>query len=124
LSTEAVVMAMEGATRRRRRITALQTAAQRLVERSGDPRAEAHALLMSAGVAFFDNRYREAVVLCDRGVALCRERCVGAAWELANMQFVGAYALGYLGELARLRARLPGMLRQARERGDYFALTN
>jgi predicted Ser/Thr protein kinase len=124
LATEAVVMAMEHPRRHRRQIAALRSEGAACAAASGDPRAEAHTLLMSAGVAFFENRYREALDYCERGEELCRARCVGSAWELANMQFVGAYSLAYLGELDRLRARLPGMLRHARERGDQFALTN
>jgi hypothetical protein len=46
------------------------------------------------------------------------------AWELANLQYLAAYSLAYLGEIRRLQERLPEMLHRAEERDDRFALTN
>ncbi len=124
LVTEAVIMAMEGGIAKHARAATFLAEGEDIARGSGDPRAEAHTLLMGAGVAFFDHRYREVLARCDEGQVLCRTRCVGVTWELANMRFLSAYALAYLGEMARLRAQLPDMLAQARERGDHFALTN
>lgn len=124
LVTEAVIMAMEGGAAKHSRAADFLAKGEDIARGSGDPRAEAHTLLMGAGVAFFDHRYREVLARCAEGEVLCRTRCVGVTWELANMRFLSAYALAYLGEIARLREQLPDMLTHARERGDHFALTN
>src|SRR5262249_24576540 len=52
----------------------------------------------------------------------CRDHARGVAWELGNIELFAGGALTYLGEWGALRARVPEMLREARERDDRYAL--
>jgi len=69
-------------------------------------------------------RWREGAACCDRGEAILREQCTGAAWELDTAQLYGHRNLFFLGELGELRRRLPGALKEARERGDLYLSSN
>lgn len=123
-ATEAVFRAAEGGDRNRRASEALQVEARRLALRTGDPVVQTLALLCGAASAYFGNRWRAALSLCEEGEGLCRETGMGVTWELANLQLVSQRALAYLGEFGTLRQRLPGRLRESRERDDRFAAAN
>src|SRR5262249_5294439 len=124
LTTEALIMVLEGGERKRRRSLRLQIEGERLAAASGDVRVQVHAQLMAAASAFLDRRARDVLAACERGEALCRERCLGAVWEQVNLQLLAAHTLALLGEFSTLRARLEEIMQHARERGDQYALTN
>lgn len=124
LATEAVFRAAEGGHRNRRTSEGLQVEARRLAQRTADPVVQTLALLCGAASAYFGNRWRAALCLCEEGEGLCRESGMGVTWELANLQLVSQRALAYLGEFETLRQRLSGKLREARDRDDRFAATN
>ncbi|MGH7286900.1 MAG: protein kinase domain-containing protein, partial [Myxococcota bacterium] len=122
LATEGLLMAWEGGGRKRRLSQRLRRAGERLARETGDPNTRAHSHLMSAVSAFYEMRLRDALALCEEGERLCRERCVGAHWELATLQVLTGNTLACLGELGRLAEHLPEVLRQAKERGDEYCL--
>ena len=55
---------------------------------------------------------------------ILRERCTGVAWELDTTHIYSLRALYYLGRLTEISARLPMLLRDARDRDDLFAETS
>jgi hypothetical protein len=124
LATEAIVLALEGGDAKRRRAERLQLEAERVAAATGDVGVEAYTRMVAGAAAYFGNRWREAIAHCERCVALCRERGVGVAWELANAEMFIATALTYLGEFADLRVRLPRNLREADARDDQYAARN
>lgn len=122
LAIEALLMVWEGGERKRRRASQLRVESERLALATGDPNIEAYALVLRAVAAFFERRFREAITVADRAEALCRDKCVGVAWELANAQTIGIYARVLMGDLQNLLQRVGVTLREARERGDQYGL--
>jgi tetratricopeptide (TPR) repeat protein len=82
-------------------------------------------LLGTSGVAaFLEGRWKDARKLCERAEATFRDRCVGAAWELDNVNLFHLWSLVYLGEIRELNLRMPRTLREAESRGDRFMSTS
>ena len=80
---------------------------------------------MSYGLAaHLQGRWKEATETLDRADRFFRENCTGAAWELDTIHTFSLWSMTYMGHLAELGRRLPVLLRQARERGDWYAVTN
>ena len=122
LSIEALLAVWEGGSRKRRRAATLRVEAERLARLSGEPNVEAYALVLRAVGAFLERRLRDAAELADRAEELCRDRCVGAAWELANVDNIAVTSRALACDLDGLAARLERVLREARERNDQYAL--
>jgi hypothetical protein len=122
LATEGLLLAWEGGARKRRRAMQLRRQGERLARRAENPNIRAHGVLMNAASAYYELRLRDALELCAEGERLCREECVGAVWEIANLQVLTGNTLACLGDLPRLRAYMPETLRQARERDDRYCL--
>jgi serine/threonine protein kinase len=122
VSTEGLLLAWEGGSSKRRRGERLQADGERLARETGSPNIEAYVLVMRAGHAWIQARFRDCLALCAQGEALCRERCVGAAWELANFHWLAGNSLSCLGEMGLLRARLPEWICEARELDDQYRL--
>ena len=122
LSIEALLAVWEGGSRKRRRAAPLRVEAERLAQRSGEPNVEAYALVLRAVGAFLERRLRDAADLADRAETLCRDRCVGVAWELANVDNIAVTARALAGDLDGLATRLDRVLREAGERNDQYAL--
>jgi hypothetical protein len=74
--------------------------------------------------AFLSGRYVEALNHCDEAEAFFRNRCTGVTWELASAQMFSLWSLYFVGDLGALKRRVPVLLKEARDRGDLYALTN
>jgi hypothetical protein len=74
--------------------------------------------------AFLEGRWSDARHLHERAETILRERCRGVAWELATARLMWSVSLFFLGELAVLSDRLPGLLQQAEARGDLYEATD
>jgi serine/threonine protein kinase len=82
-------------------------------------------LEMARGIAaYLEGRFREGVAGCDRADEIFKGECHGVAWERDTAHSFALWSLIRLGELAEVARRRPGLLAEARERGDVYAVTN
>ncbi len=107
-----------------RRTAQLLHAAETLAQRIQHPHALGLTTLSGGIAAYMEGRWRKARELSERAETVFRERCTGVAWELDTAQSFALWSLFFLGEVGELRARLPVLLKEARERGDLYAATN
>jgi len=89
-----------------------------------DAEADAHIEAARGSLAFFCGQFREAHERWECALAIYRAESVGVWWELDAFRYFGAVGLLMRGELPDLRRRMPGLLRDAQERGDLFLETN
>ncbi len=76
-----------------------------------------------AGIArIMSGRFREARELLERGIGALREQGGIAWWELDVGVSMWLGALFHLGETKLIARQVPGLLREASERGDVFAM--
>jgi hypothetical protein len=107
-----------------RRTTKLLKAQEELTKKVGRPHADGMAALNSAVAAFLRGRWRESLLLCEKGDQVFRATCKGVAWEIDSVQLFGLSSLWHLGEIAELNRRLPLLMKDARDRGDLYALVS
>jgi hypothetical protein len=62
--------------------------------------------------------------LSDEAEATLRESCTGTAWELGTAQRFALWPLMFMGEVAEIARRLPGLIKEAQERDDLYGETN
>lgn len=108
----------------RQRTARILTRADELSRLTGEPYAAGMVELARGVSAYLEGRWRAAVESCDAATRTFRAGCTGAAWELDTASAFALWALSHLGEIAELARRFPGLLQQARERGDLYALMN
>jgi serine/threonine protein kinase len=107
-----------------RRTAELVERATALAARVGRPQAIGVTQVAVGITAYAEGRWKAAWELAQKGEAILRERCTGVTWELDTTHIYSLRGLFYLGEIAELCARLPTLLREARERDDLFAETS
>lgn len=95
--------------------------AQRMVEASGQPFGQTIAMMGRAYAVFDHGSMGEVVSLCDQIEALVTARCTGAEFELTCTRWLGLRARTLRGEWLEVSRRVPRMVRQAGEDGDWFA---
>jgi hypothetical protein len=71
-------------------------------------------------VATLESRWQETRAFAEPAEALFRDGCTGVTWELDTARIFSAWSLMYLGELAELRRRWAGLMKEARDRGDRY----
>jgi hypothetical protein len=122
LAVEIAYAALRGSRThaRQRQITAL---AQSLAERVGRPETIALVTLARGTAAYFQGDWTEAHALLSQAEPALRE-CSGVAWELDTTHLYDLLSLFYLGRVKELSARLPELLKEARDRDDLTAATN
>jgi len=74
--------------------------------------------------AYAEGRWKTAWDLAQEGEIILRERCTGVAWELDTIHIYSLRALFFMGRIGELVARLPFLIRDARDRDDLFAETS
>jgi serine/threonine protein kinase len=107
-----------------RRTAELVERATALAARVGHPQAIGVTQVAVGITAYAEGRWKAAWELAQKGEAILRERCTGVTWELDTTHIYSLRGLFYLGEIGELCARLPTLLREARERDDLFAETS
>ncbi|MBV8677410.1 MAG: protein kinase [Planctomycetaceae bacterium] len=123
LAMEAAHAASVGGPNRRHTLRLLDLA-QEMAERDALP----YALGMVTGARgtadYLVGLWKSARRYCEQAEAIFRDRCTGVAWELDTVHAFGLWALSHLGETAELSRRWPLLLKEARERGDLYAVMN
>jgi serine/threonine protein kinase len=121
LAWEAILTAAEGGSRGRARAAALVARSREIAARIQHPHALAWAAGAAAGVAFYDQRFREAVALSDHAVALFRATCTDITWEIGSIQaWWSMGGLTQMGDLDELARRLGPCLHEAQELGALY----
>jgi serine/threonine protein kinase/tetratricopeptide (TPR) repeat protein len=106
----------------RDRVERLVRTAEGLSLRSQDPHGTALAKIAGGLVRVFSGEWRAALRMLDEAEVLLRERCRAVTWELTNTQAWSCNSLILCGDLPEAAARMPTLLREARERSDRYAL--
>ena len=123
LAMEAAHAASVGGPNRRHTLRLLDLA-QEMAERDAQPYALGMATLARGTADYLVGHWKSARQYCEQAEAIFRDRCTGVAWELDTVQAFGLWALSHLGETAELSRRWPILLKEARERGDLYAVMN
>jgi len=98
--------------------------AEELSQKVGHPHAIGLSLWASGVCAYLIGNWKHAAELCERAGEVLRDRCTGVTWELTIAHRFMLSALLYLGELAEVSRRVPGLLSAALEQGNLFAATD
>jgi hypothetical protein len=122
---EAIFLAAAGSRTRQRTENLLELAA-RVAMRcdNNDPRVEGLVLGMRAMSYFLEGRWRAGARHAEKTIAILRERCAGVVWEIDTFETDLAACQYFLGRLREMRRRVPGLIADARARGDHYALTH
>jgi hypothetical protein len=94
--------------------------ARTMAEELGHPHALAMSTLGTGMAAYLVGQWRRCTLLCDRALAILRDRCVGVTWELTCAENFLLGSLLYEGQLHEVSRRLPILLDTARERGNLY----
>jgi serine/threonine protein kinase len=108
----------------RRKTQKLVERATALADEIQHPYAIGFTMSVAGVAAYLEGRWKAARDLTDRAGVFLRDHCLGVWWELDNSQYYSLLVLYYLGEIQRLQETLPGVLKQAEDRGDLYAATN
>jgi serine/threonine protein kinase len=123
-------LAMEGAHASvggcfsRRRTNELLRAAETLAQQLAQPYPTAIVTLAKGIADALEGRWQSARALCDQAEGIFRTPCTGVMWELSTAHRFALWPLMFLGEVAEIGRRLPGLIKEARERNDLYAVTN
>ncbi len=96
--------------------------AHAMARKLDQPYSTALATLAEGVAGTLEGRWKTAHDACERAEAIFRDRCTGVTWEMETLHWLSLWSLSYLGGLAELGRRLPTRLREARERGDLYAV--
>jgi hypothetical protein len=96
-----------------------------IAERIDHLHAVAWTAAAQASAAFYEFRFRDAVELSDRALALFRDTGGGNAWELgALVCWLLLPALWFLGRVDEIDRSLPAYLKEAEDLGSLYHLTS
>lgn len=123
LCSHVAALGSEGGAANRRRCAQVLEAAESLARRIDDPSILMLAHFCAGTAAYFAGQWRTAVERFGAAQKIGRERCVGVTWEMNSAALLELWALAYRGDLPELSARVPRLLKEARERDDVFAET-
>ncbi len=94
-----------------------------LATESGHPHAEGLSALAAGALALLAGEWKTASLECTRALAVLREQCSGATWEINNAESFCLGSLLSLGEMGEVSRRLPVLLTAARDRGNRYLET-
>jgi hypothetical protein len=113
-----------GGTRNTRRTKQMLEAARALARQRNEPEARGLVFLAEGVTAAMEGDWPRARDLCDQAETIFRDLCLGFSWEQGTAHRFALWPLLYMGELAEVARRLPGLLEQARDRDDLYDETN
>jgi hypothetical protein len=94
-----------------------------LARESGHPHAEGLSALAAGALALLAGEWKKAARECERALAVLRDQCTGATWEINNAESFYLGALISLGEIGEASRRLQVLLTAARARGNRYLET-
>ncbi len=120
MSFEAVQTATRGGGSRSRHLQ-IGKRAEELSARVNNPHAIGLAKWALGAGAYLLGDWKKAAEFCERASEILRDRCTGVAWELATANRFMLSAMLYLGEIAEISRRVPGLLAAALDQGNLFS---
>lgn len=105
----------------RKRAMQIAQKAEELAQRVGHPHAIGLAIWASGVASYLVGHWKNAAALCERAAEILREQCTGVTWELTIANRFMLSAMLYMGEIAEVSRRVPGLLAAALEQGNLFA---
>jgi serine/threonine protein kinase len=88
------------------------------------PHALGLSMMMIGMNAYLMGEWAAALRDCDAAERILLDRCTGVLWELTNTRRFALSSLVFMGRVAELGRRTPGLLADARERGNLYAETD
>jgi serine/threonine protein kinase len=122
LSFESAFIAA-GGPKKRARSEELFATSEAIARRVANPLALATVVGARGIAAFLMGDWKSSYEHCVRAEQLVLERCSGATWELDAARLFALRSCVNLGNLREVCERVPGLVREAEERGDLFAAT-
>jgi tetratricopeptide (TPR) repeat protein len=107
----------------RRRTEAILARAEELARRVAHPHVDGMVALARGFAALMCGSWKQAHHGILVAEPILRDRCTGVAWEIDTANNLSLLALTHLGELRSMRRIWAALLREARERGDRYAVT-
>ena len=108
----------------RKRTRELIERAQNLAREVEEPHALGLTGLTAGIASYLQGFWQKSLEQLDDAESILRERCTGVTWELDTAFIFELRALLMLGRWKEIQRRLPGLLKEVRERGDLYAETN
>jgi hypothetical protein len=105
------------------RASQLLDAADAIARRIDSPYARGVVELVRGFTRIMLGKWEPAQTCLDQAELLFRNQCTGVAWERDTVGNLVLWALVQKGELAEVKRRWSGLLREAQERGDLYAAT-
>jgi hypothetical protein len=125
LAAESIFAALEGGRAGRERAARLVTQAVEIAERIDDLHAVAWTVGAQATIAFYEHRFRDAVELSDRALALFRDTRADIVWELGSLVcWVLLPSLWFLGRVDEIARWLPAYLKDVEDVGSLYNITS
>lgn len=94
-----------------------------MARESGHPHAEGLSALAAGALALLAGEWKKASLECERALAVLRDHCTGATWEINNAESFYLGTLISLGEIGEASRRLQVLLTAARDRGNRYLET-
>jgi hypothetical protein len=121
-------MAMEAATRAatprgRGLVNGLLNRSKALAESAHNPHAMAVSLIAGGVAAMMTGEWKKVATVSEQALAILRDQCAGAAWELNIAQNLMIWSLLYRGELREVCRLVPPLLANARSSGNLYIAT-
>jgi len=105
------------------RVATLLKAADDIAGRIDSPYARGMVEMIRGFASLMLGEWKSAQTSLDQADLLFRNHCTGVTWERDTLHNFVLWALVQMGELAELRRRWSGLLRESQERGDLYAAT-
>jgi hypothetical protein len=79
------------------------------------------AEMVAGALGWLNGRWKRSLERSDAAERWLIDQCGAPAWEVTSTRIFSMAALLWMGDLTEHRRRLPGLVREARERGNLFA---
>jgi eukaryotic-like serine/threonine-protein kinase len=109
----------------RRRVSKLIRNLEAIAQEVDTPYLWAGVSMAQGFAAYMCGKWKRGGELCDRAVDIFRTRCTGVTLtvEIDTPILLSLFTLQFRGEIAELGRRWPGVLKEARDRGDRHVVT-
>jgi hypothetical protein len=104
-----------------RRFSQLENRITHLLQPMDDPYVIGWMTSCRGIARWFRGEWKECVELVNRGERILLDQSAGADWEILTARCFALHASYWMGDFHELRERVPAILDNARQRGDFYA---